>query len=200
MKIKNIFILAKEVEASAEWSKPSVYNLANINEGTHETSMAVPIVVRNNAELTSSHETPTTTTVSPNLVDKASKIVLSVLNRAREDTINRELGQSTDLASEICHLDDAQEQVEQGEFDQKPSTIVSRPLTLNAPKLNTAYVEEQQVDDLNQVASADDESVDLVVPNVRFEDQADLSNPPLSKKPLLLSKAELNEGKYYLKI
>lgn len=86
-------------------------------------------------------------------------------------------------ADEVAH-----EQVEEENTARLKSTV-SSALTLNAPKTDTAFVEEQNVDELEH---KHDEQVDLDVPNVHVEKEADLAKPVL-KKPILLSKALLNE-------
>lgn len=153
--------------------------------------------IRNEAELISPYETTTTTTVAPtNLVEKASKTTQSVLNRPREETINREVSQSTEIQpSSEHHQDDAREEIEQNELVDLKHTNVSKAISLNAPQLDTAYFDEHQLDEI--VQDHHDEDVDLVIPNIRREDEADLANPPISKKPpLLLNKAALSEGSF----
>ena len=186
------------MEETANWSKPNVYNLANVSESIHEVNVALPMVMRNDAELISPYETTTTTTVAPtNLVEKASKTTHSVLNRPREETIDREVSQSTEIQPSCeHHQDDAREEIEQNELLEH--TNVSKAISLNAPQLDTAYFEEHQLDEI--VQDHHDEDVDLVIPNIRREDEADLANPPISKKPpLLLNKAALSEGSIFNK-
>lgn len=184
-----------------------MYNLANVQENRQETSVAQAIVI-DDAEHTPM-ETTTIMQAPPNLVDKAAKLVHMVLNRAREEDAAPSSGATASAgvgAGEeeiVCRLPNATlpqvDQIEHEcvhESEIKPSSsvqVTSRPIALNAPRVDTAYVDEQQVDDMDDDRHERDEDIDLVVPNVRVEKEADLGKPVL-KKPMLLNTAKLSEG------
>lgn len=181
----------QEMQDSAAWSKPNVYSLANVSVSIHESITAQPIVVRNESESNMPQETTSSTVTSPDLYEKAEKTTHSVLNRAKEETLARELNQSTEIVQpEQVHVMDARERIEQAGVEVRPAVFAQKPLALNVPKMDITYIEESHLDDIKH---RQDEDVDLEVPNIRMEDEADLANPPLSKKPLLLNTAQLTE-------
>jgi hypothetical protein len=167
------------VEDSPEWTKPNVYNLANVNVSTHETSYAHPLFVINEVETVNPIQTA-------NLNETAQQIVHSVLNRAREETMRQtEIDQSSELETDRPPLNALEATMEQNKADLQ--STVSKPVALNAAKIDTSYIEESLVEDL--VETNEDE---LEIPNIQREDAADLAKLT-AKKPLLLNKAEISD-------
>lgn len=167
------------MEDSPEWTKPNVYNLANVNVSTHETSYAHPLFVINEVETVNPIQTA-------NLNETAQQIVHSVLNRAREETMRQtEIYQSSELETDRPPLNALEATMEQNKADLQ--STVSKPVALNAAKIDTSYIEESLVEDL--VETNEDE---LEIPNIQREDAADLAKLT-AKKPLLLNKAEISD-------